>query len=410
MRSASSGPRVVPSVPALDAVDVAERMRAVRLAALHYQSVPRRARRREDWPSPEEHVDFLAELGAFDAQRVRIGDGRRMVPDLEVGIAAARAYLAERAWTDDIGRVVYPTGRAVRRSRPRSGARSTQPGARQRTEARPAWSPTGKDIISRASLSASRSGCAARSRSMPSRRCWRIGRAWWRRRSVFLRRPLSAAESEASVSERKGHLKERGLLGSFAVCWPEWPTATIPDLEADDLVLPDDLPRGYHPLIAGCLAMPYPSGDESVPRLHDVEDQRDARDHATALAARRCDLRVGASVGELVGDDVVLRREVRPRLPAQRHLGQLGGQVSGATMQNAVRLGEALLDHALRFGGAGRKEEEGKAAKWFHQFCQPSVRLGARGSTPLCKRARGVSSFCQAVSRGMENEVGMTRV
>jgi len=97
VRSASSGPRILPSVPALDAVDVAERMRAVRLAALHYQYLAGLADG-EDWPSPEEHVDFLAELGAFDARRVRIGDGRRRVPDLEVSIGAALAYLAERAW------------------------------------------------------------------------------------------------------------------------------------------------------------------------------------------------------------------------------------------------------------------------------------------------------------------------
>lgn len=76
--------------------DLAERMRAVRLAAHHYQILAELVVG-DDWPSTAEHVDFLAERGAFP-RRLDLFNERlqRIVPDLEEGRRQALAYLGQR--------------------------------------------------------------------------------------------------------------------------------------------------------------------------------------------------------------------------------------------------------------------------------------------------------------------------
>src|SRR5690606_32457814 len=73
--------RPEPAPEPLAEAELEARMRAVRLASLHYsylaelEEVPTGERRRH--PTALEHIDFLAELGAFDPRRVRIGDACR---------------------------------------------------------------------------------------------------------------------------------------------------------------------------------------------------------------------------------------------------------------------------------------------------------------------------------------------
>ena len=193
---------------------------------------------------------------------------------------------------------------------------------------------------------------------------------------LVMAQPVTAA----TMSERKGHLKERGLLGRFAVCWPEWPTATIPDLEADDLVVPEDLRRGYHQVIAGCLAMPYPSGDESVP---EVSLSPSARAHFAPYNNIIADeLADGGAYAQIASAGSKSRGMVAS-IALIFHVmesGHLTGQVSGATMQNAIRVVEALLDHALRFDGAGREKEEEDEAEILWGYIQRlAIKQGPSG-------------------------------
>lgn len=89
-------PPPVPEAEPLAVEDLAERMRAVRLAAHHYQILAGLIAG-DDWPSAAEHVDFLAEHGAFPRRRDLFNDRlQRVVPGLEENRLQALKYLGTR--------------------------------------------------------------------------------------------------------------------------------------------------------------------------------------------------------------------------------------------------------------------------------------------------------------------------
>jgi hypothetical protein len=87
------------------AEDLAERLRAVRFAMIHYRTLADLESDDPDRPTARGHVDFLAELEreGFGATATRSPDGYLVLTDLEADIRKARGYLMQRlgaAWPE----------------------------------------------------------------------------------------------------------------------------------------------------------------------------------------------------------------------------------------------------------------------------------------------------------------------